>query len=131
MQNCFVNIRIEHDIYLALHHVRLMMDKLSFSKMDKQKVLVAVSELTRNILDHAGANGSFSCECIENQGIRLIIQDSGKGIDNLHQILSGEGTPNRRGLGLGLSGAKRMMDEFTIKTSKEGTTIVCVKWNGK
>lgn len=131
MVNYFVNIRFENDIYLALHYTRLIMDQLSFSKMEQQKVLVAVSELTRNILDHADAKGSFSCEMINYKGIRLIIQDQGKGIDHLADILDGKDNFKCKGLGLGLIGAKRMMDEFIIETSKEGTNIVCTKWKEK
>lgn len=126
-----IEIRVENDIYLALHYARILMNELAFTEMEKQKVLVAVSELTRNILDHAGCNGAFCCEVIGRGGLRLVVRDRGKGIEQLAGIMNGEPVRNRRGLGLGLAGAKRMMDDFQIKTSQEGTEIVCVKWKGK
>ncbi|RXT04541.1 ATP-binding protein [Ammoniphilus sp. CFH 90114] len=131
MNEYYIKFRNENDIYLILHNVRLLMQQLRFTEMEQQKVVVAVSELTRNVLDHAQSAGSFSCELIGEKGIQFIIQDQGKGIDHLDDILNGKGSPNRRGLGLGLTGAKRMMDEFTIETSKEGTKVVCIKWKSK
>lgn len=127
----FIAIRSEDDIFLALHFLRLMMDDLALSEIDKQKVLVSASELTRNILDHANGKGSFYCNIIEDRGIKIVVEDQGKGIDHLDQILNGESYKHRRGLGLGLAGAKRLMDEFFIETSKEGTKIVCIKWKEK
>ena len=66
---------------------------------------------------------------IEGQGIRFSVRDHGKGIASLKEIYKGEIASNYQGLGLGLSGVMRMMDEFVINTSKEGTIIVCTKWN--
>jgi serine/threonine-protein kinase RsbT len=123
-----IHIKSENDIYIALHYVRLLMDNLSFMEMDKQKVLVSVSELTRNILDHSNSVGYFSCGSIEDNGIFIIVEDYGPGISSVKQINTGQEVKNRRGLGLGLAGAKRLMDQFSIKTSKEGTEIVAIKW---
>ncbi|WP_274365290.1 ATP-binding protein [Paenibacillus thermotolerans] len=128
MSSSSMKISTENDIFLALHKVRLLMNQLGFSEMDKQKVIVTVSELTRNILDHAGADGSFACEPVDNLGVRMTFQDNGGGIVDVERILNGERPASFTGLGLGLAGAKRMMDEFRITTSKEGTSIVCSKW---
>lgn len=128
MKGITLEINSENDMFVALHHVRLLLKQLSFSDMDKQKVIVSASELIRNVLEHANAEGSISCEIVEGRGLRVIVQDQGQGIDRLDELLKGERRANSRGLGLGLAGAKRMMDEFTISTSKEGTTIVCTKW---
>ncbi|RIX48644.1 hypothetical protein D3P08_24400 [Paenibacillus nanensis] len=124
----WMQIQSEDDIYLALHSARVMMNELSFSEMNQQKVIVSVSELTRNILDHAESRGYVSFEFVEGRGIRITVQDRGKGISNLDRVMSGEAVQPYRGLGLGLAGAKRMMDQFEIYTSKEGTKIVCTKW---
>lgn len=130
MKDYFVTIRTETDIYIALHYTRLILNQLSFSDMDKQKVIVTVSELTRNILDHANAKGSFTAELIEDRGIKITVQDQGRGMDHADKPINCKEMSNRRGLGLGLAGAQRMMDEFTIQSSEGGTTIVCTKWKG-
>jgi serine/threonine-protein kinase RsbT len=130
MSDICIHIRTEDDVYIALHSVRLLLKQLSFSEMDTQKVIVSVSELTRNVLDHADAKGYFTCSIVDGPGLRFIIQDFGRGLEAPERIMSGEKRSKSRGLGLGLAGAKRMMDDFQIKTSKEGTTIVCTKWRG-
>lgn len=123
-----MNIRSEDDIYFALSTVRHMMNELSFTELDQQKVFVSVSELTRNILDHAEGKGDFSCEMIK-QGIRITVQDKGPGIAELDQVLSGKRPSESRGLGLGLSGVTRLMDEVKVETSVRGTKVVAVKWS--
>jgi serine/threonine-protein kinase RsbT len=125
-----VNISSEDDIYFALSTVRHFVKQLPFSESDKQKIFVSVSELTRNILDHAYSKGLFYCEIID-QGIRFVVTDEGPGILNLDEILKGKKSASSRGLGLGLSGVKRLMDEFQIETSTRGTKIVAIKWAGK
>jgi serine/threonine-protein kinase RsbT len=107
------------------------MDSLSFSEMDKQKVLVSVSELTRNILEHSNSNGFFSCSVKDGNGILITVRDFGTGIDHVERILTGEKMKTSRGLGMGLAGAKRLMDQFSIQTSKEGTEIVAIKWKNE
>jgi serine/threonine-protein kinase RsbT len=121
-----MTIQSEDDIYFALYYVRVLMNQLSFSAIEQQKVLVSVAELTRNLLDHANGIGTFSCE-ITDQGIRFMVIDNGPGIPDLNEVLNGKKTPSSRGLGLGLSGAKRLMDELHIETSREGTKIVGIQ----
>ncbi|WP_019004692.1 ATP-binding protein [Cohnella laeviribosi] len=125
-----VNISSEDDIYFALSTVRHFMKQLPFSESDQQRIYVSVSELTRNILDHACGKGLFYCELI-NQGIRFTVTDEGPGIPNIDEVLNGKKGSSSRGLGLGLSGVKRLMDEFQIETSTRGTKIVATKWTGK
>ncbi|WLD94376.1 ATP-binding protein [Alkalihalobacillus sp. AL-G] len=122
-----ISINTENDIQIALHYVRKILNFLSFSDMDKQKVIVSVSELTQNILDHANHNGLFICESIDNQAIQITVKDNGQGIDNLEQILDGYEPQKPKGLGLGLAGAKRLMDDFAVESTKGGTTIVAIK----
>ncbi|MBL0388717.1 ATP-binding protein [Tumebacillus sp. ITR2] len=124
-----LRIKSEDDIYMALSQVRRLMKQVGFSELNQQKVLVTVSELTRNVLDHAGANGQFFCEAVEGRGVRVKVTDNGPGISNLSRALEGEKSPESQGLGLGLSGVKRLMDACTIETSTGGTSIIATKWN--
>ncbi|WP_231686842.1 ATP-binding protein [Bacillus sp. JCM 19034] len=105
-----------------------MANSITFSKVDLQKVIVSVSELTHNILDHAGGLGEFSCEYISDKGLKITVQDYGTGIKEIDKILNGDPNFNRKGLGLGLLGAKRLMDDLKIDTSERGTTIIAIKW---
>ncbi|WP_035297930.1 ATP-binding protein [Brevibacillus thermoruber] len=125
-----VNISSEDDIYFALSTVRHFMKQLPFSESDQQKIFVSVSELTRNILDHAYSKGLFCCELLD-QGIRFVVTDEGPGILHVEDVVNGKRKSSSRGLGLGLSGVKRLMDEFQIETSTRGTKIVAIKWAGK
>lgn len=121
-----VAIYKEQDILLALSVTRRCLQALQFSKLDEQKVLVSVSELTRNILDHAKGAGVFVCETVGHT-IRIRVSDNGPGISNLDEILHGKKSKHTNGLGLGLMGVHRLMDECIIDTSKGGTTIIAVK----
>jgi serine/threonine-protein kinase RsbT len=125
-----VNISSEDDIYYALSTVRHFMKQLPFSESDQQKIFVSVSELTRNVLDHACSKGIFYCELID-EGIRFTVTDDGPGIVNVDEVLKGKKTSSSRGLGLGLSGVMRLMDEFRIETSTRGTKVVATKWAAK
>ncbi|WP_236034929.1 ATP-binding protein [Alkalihalobacterium elongatum] len=123
-----ITIRSEHDIRIAVNAVRILANSLSFSKVDLQKLIVAVSELTQNILDHTNEPGIFICESTDGKGIRIVVQDQGKGINELDQILEGENDFQKKGLGLGLVGAKRLLDDFQIETSEKGTKVIATKW---
>ncbi|MHC0039406.1 ATP-binding protein [Pseudoneobacillus sp. C159] len=124
-------ITSENDIRMAIKAIRILASSLQFSKVDTQKVIVAVSELSRNIIDHSGTHGLVHLETIKSKGIKVIVQDYGKGIIQLDEILNGQAGFSKKGLGKGLLGAKRLMDDFHIETSKEGTKIVAVKWKNE
>jgi serine/threonine-protein kinase RsbT len=66
-----------------------------------------------------------------DRGIRFIVTDEGPGILNIDEVLNGKKRSVSRGLGLGLSGVQRLMDEFQIETSTKGTKVVAIKWAGK
>ena len=121
-------IRSDNDIKIALYYVRNILKNLSFSVVDKQKVIVTVSELTQNILDHTDSIGSITCEAIEDRGIQITVQDWGTGIDSTNDNWDGTKSKKKRGLGLGLEGSKRLMDQFVVESSKGGTKIIAVKW---
>jgi serine/threonine-protein kinase RsbT len=128
-----MSIQSEGDIYIALSHIRHLID-YRFSSMDKQKILVSTSELLRNILDHAAATGDFTCSLVNKcarTGLLVRVSDHGPGIIDVETILQGKSSGRTLGLGVGLSGVKRLMDEIDIKTSCEGTIIEVIKWSSR
>jgi serine/threonine-protein kinase RsbT len=128
MYSFSVNIEQEEDIFLAISRARYLI-KGRFSLEDEQAVYVTICELTRNVLNYANRKGVFRCD-LTNRGFEITVEDEGPGIANLDDILSGQYQSNT-GLGLGLRGVQRMMDEFIVVTSERGTTIrVCKKPSG-
>ena len=104
---------------------------VGFSQADATKIAVVISELGRNIVNYAGS-GAITVVAQESMRgrtcIKIIAEDEGPGIANLDSALAG-GQSTSGGLGLGLSGSRRMMDEFEIETAVgEGTVIRAVKW---
>jgi serine/threonine-protein kinase RsbT len=98
--------------------------------VDQTKVVTAASELARNTLDYGGG-GTATIERVQNsirQGIRIVFEDRGPGIPDIERALS-DGYSTGNGLGLGLGGAKRLSNEFDIRsTPGEGTRISIVRW---
>jgi serine/threonine-protein kinase RsbT len=124
-----VEIRNESDIITARVKAKVIAEALGFGYMDQTRIATAVSELARNAYQYAG-EGKITITPANRQGrkgIEIVVDDDGPGIENLELALKG-GSSTGGGLGMGLSGSKRLMDEFDIKTSKEGTTIVARKW---
>ena len=104
---------------------------LGFSQADATKIAVVISELGRNIINYAGCGAITIVTHKSMRGrtfIKIIAEDKGPGIANLDSALAG-GQSTSGGLGLGLSGSRRMMDEFEIETAVgEGTVVRAVKW---
>jgi len=103
--------------------------KLGFGAVDQCGITTAISELARNAVVHGGG-GSITIKIIQNEkkGIEIVCRDDGPGIENLELALKG-GYSTVGGLGIGLSGAKRLMDEFQIVSSAgRGTTVIVRKW---
>jgi serine/threonine-protein kinase RsbT len=104
--------------------------ELKFSLVDQTKLVTATSELARNTLEH-GKGGRMKVELVENgarKGIRLTFEDEGPGIANIELALR-DGYTTGGGLGLGLSGSKRLMNEFEIKSEAgRGTTVTVTRW---
>ncbi len=125
-----IEIRNESDIITARVKAKVIAEALGFGYMDQTRIATAVSELARNANQYAG-EGKITITPANRQGrkgIEIVVDDHGPGIENLELALKG-GHSTAGGLGMGLSGSKRLMDEFDIKTkSKEGTTIVARKW---
>ncbi len=125
-----IRIRQDTDILLACQKGRALAARLNFSGNDQVVVVIAISEVARNILEHAG-QGEVALGAIERdgrEGIIVIAGDEGPGISDIEQALQ-DGYSTGKGLGLGLSGAKRLMDEFEITSEVDaGTTITMRKW---
>ena len=103
---------------------------MNFSLVNQTKIISAASELARNTLEH-GKGGRSIIQLIndpERVGIRIIFEDNGPGIADISQALE-DGFTSGRGMGLGLGGAKRLMDDFQIESKEnEGTTVTVTKW---
>ncbi len=123
-------IRSDLDIVIARTLARDTAKSIGFGAIDQARIATAVSELARNIFLYAGT-GSVIVREIEHtgrKGIEIVCEDQGPGIANLELAMQ-DGYTTSRGMGMGLPGAKRLMDEFTVNTRVgEGTTIVCRKW---
>jgi serine/threonine-protein kinase RsbT len=110
--------------------VRAKAEELRFSLVDQTRIITAASELARNTLKHGGG-GSVAIEIVENGtrlGLRLTFKDQGPGIPDLELAIT-DGYTTGGGLGLGLSGSKRLVNEFTILSKVgEGTEVSITKW---
>lgn len=124
-----VNIRKEIDIVGARQLGRERAKSLGFSKVDQARIATAISELTRNIYLYA-KTGKICFEVIDQidrKGLRIIAVDDGPGIKDIGQVMQ-DGYTTSGGLGAGLPGVKRLMDQFEINSMSEGTKIEAVKW---
>ena len=110
--------------------VRARAEELRFSLVDQTRIITAASELARNTLQHGGG-GSVAIEIVENgtrRGLRLTFKDQGPGIPDLELAMK-DGYTTSSGLGLGLSGSKRLVNEFKILSKVgEGTEVSITKW---
>lgn len=125
-----VPIDTEGDIVMARQVGREMASQLGFGLSDLTLIATAISEITRNIVDHAG-NGEINFKISDNgsyPGITITAWDNGPGIEDIGLAMQ-DGYTSKNGLGLGLPGSQRIMDEFQISSEVgEGTTIVMKKW---
>jgi len=128
-QSC-VNIKKEWDIVGARQLGRDIAKKVGFGNVDQARIATAISELARNIYLYAGS-GKICFDAIEElnaKGLRIVALDDGPGIADVSQVME-DGFSTSGGLGAGLPGVKRLMDEFDVMSSQgEGTEIKTVKW---
>ncbi len=126
-------IKTEDDIALVRASVKRIVALLNFSLVNQTKIITASSELARNVLEHGGG-GSAKIQLvdeIDRVGVRLNFEDTGKGIPDIEQALE-DGFTTGKGMGLGLGGARRLMDEFHIEsTPGTGTRVSITKWQEK
>ena len=125
-----VPIAADEDVVRVRQLVRTVAVATKLSLVDQTKLVTAASELARNTLVHGGS-GTARVETVERAGragVRAVFADSGPGIPDLDLAMTA-GWTSGGGLGLGLSGAKRLVDEFDIDTAVgRGTSITVTKW---
>jgi serine/threonine-protein kinase RsbT len=118
------------DLVPARAEARAMADGLGFSRTEATLIATAISEIARNIVVHAG-RGEIVLRAREEElrhGLTVIARDSGQGIRDVDAALR-DGFASHGGLGLGLPGARRLMDEFDIATEVgKGTVVTMTKW---
>ena len=123
-------IRSGDDVVRIRQLVRTKAQEIRLSLVDQTKLVTAASELARNTLVHGGS-GNAVVETVERngrRGVRAAFVDTGPGIPDLDLAMTA-GWTSGGGLGLGLSGAKRLVDEFDIDTEVgRGTSVTVVKW---
>ena len=123
-------LRSEHDIVLARQQVRKLTQELKFSLVDQTKMVTAASELARNALIY-GKGGAMHWEVLQVEsrtGLKLLFADEGPGIPNLDLAMT-DGWTSGTGLGMGLTGAKRLVNDFDIDTVVNGGTRVTItRW---
>jgi serine/threonine-protein kinase RsbT len=124
-------IRAQSDIVVVRQKVRSWAAEIGLGLIDQTKVVTAASELARNTLDYGGG-GEMEIESLTSEtrrpGIRLTFIDQGPGIENIEKALT-DGYTTGGGLGMGLSGSKRLMNEFNIESEVgKGTRVIVTKW---
>lgn len=123
-------LKSEQDIVMARQLVRKLAQEITFSLVDQTKIVTAASELARNALTYGGG-GEMTCEVLLDgirHGLRLTFADRGPGIPNLELALT-DGWTSGGGMGMGLSGTKRLVNQFDIETKVgEGTKVVVTRW---
>jgi serine/threonine-protein kinase RsbT len=125
-----VPIANSSDVVLVRQRVRVWATELKFTLVDQTKIVTAASELGRNTLEH-GRGGALEIALVLNgsrRGLRLSFSDHGPGIPDIAQALK-DGFTTGSGMGLGLGGSKRLMNEFEIETRPGGgTTVIAIRW---
>ncbi|HEY6464431.1 MAG TPA: anti-sigma regulatory factor [Candidatus Acidoferrales bacterium] len=124
-----IPVQSEPDVVGVRRRVREVASQLGFSLVEQTKVVTAASELARNTVIYGGG-GSLQIETLNGPrtGLRLIFEDKGPGIPDIDLALR-DGFTTGSGLGLGLGGAKRLVNEFEVKSRVgEGTTITATRW---
>ena len=120
----------EQDIVTARQFVRKLAQQCGFSLIDQTKFVTAASELGRNAVKYGGG-GEMRWQTLQNGarvGVRLTFVDEGPGIANVEQALT-DGYTTGGGLGMGLSGAKRLVNEFSIDSAPgKGTSVTITRW---
>ncbi len=118
-------------VQIAVEKAKEIAKKVGFSEPDQIRIAIATSELANNILLHAEGNGRIIINSVKDPdriGVIVIAEDEGPGIANIQQALE-EVNSSKKGLGIGLSGAQRLMDELNIESKVgKGTKVIARKW---
>lgn len=124
-----VAITSDEDLVSARAQGRAIAERLGFPRPDPTLIATAISEIARNIVVHVG-EGEIVLRSIEDTnryGLMVIAIDEGSGIRDVEAALRDDYS-GRGGLGLGIPGARRLMDDFTIESDAGGTTVTMTKW---
>ena len=125
-------LRSQDDVVVARQRTRTWALEAGLNLVDQTKLVTAASELARNTVIYGGG-GTMKLELVETgsrKGVRLVFEDSGPGIPDIPKALS-DGFTTGGGLGLGLGGAKRLVNEFDIWSEPgKGTRITVARWKG-
>jgi len=123
-------VRSSHDIVAVRQVVRTWAIEIGFNLVEQTKIVTAASELARNTIDHGGG-GTARLQALRDggrAGLRLTFEDKGPGIADLELALK-DGYTTGGGLGLGLSGARRLCNEFELDSRPgEGTRVTITRW---
>ena len=123
-------IQIEQDVVLARQTARKLAQECGMRLIDLTKLVTAVSELARNTMVYGGG-GDMDWQILDENsrvGLRLTFRDEGPGIPDIKLAMT-DGWTSGSGLGLGLTGAKRLVDEFELDTAPgKGTRITITRW---
>lgn len=125
-----VTIRSDIDIVMVRQQARVLAKELGFSASDLTLIATALSELARNIVDFAGQGEIILSQINQggHLGLVIIARDSGPGITDIERAMQ-DGYSTGKGLGMGLPGTRRLMDEFEISSGVgKGTTVKVAKW---
>lgn len=124
-------VRTSEDVVTVRTSVRKLAAELRFGIVDQTKIVTAASEIARNTIDY-GRGGELRMEVLDRapkKGLRLTFSDRGPGIRDMEQAMT-DGFTTGSGMGLGLGGTRRLMDEFHIASKlNEGTTVTITKWS--
>lgn len=127
-----IGIESDGDVVLARQRARELAADLELTSTDQTLLATAISEVARNII-HYAQRGEIALRIMRNErgrpGIQVVARDQGPGIADVELALQ-DGYTSGSGLGLGLPGARRLVDDFSIETAPgEGTTVTLVMWS--
>ncbi|HEY0159826.1 MAG TPA: anti-sigma regulatory factor, partial [Thermoanaerobaculia bacterium] len=123
-----ISLHFEYDLVAARRRARQIAALLGFEDQDQTRIATVVSEIARNALRYGGGGRvEFGVDTGTAQALVMTVIDRGPGIENLDDVLNGR-YQSQTGMGLGLAGARRLMDELQINTAPgKGTTVVMRK----
>ena len=125
-----LEIRTSSDVVAVRQATRALAEQTGLSLVDQTKLVTAASELARNTLNYGGG-GTVRVDVLENgarRGVRLVFEDQGPGIPNVAEAMK-DGFTTGSGLGLGLGGARRLVNEFAIESAPgHGTRVTIARW---
>jgi serine/threonine-protein kinase RsbT len=125
-------VRSSGEVVSVRHIVRKYAVEIGFSLVEQTKIVTAASELARNMVEYGGG-GAVTLEAVDDgirKGLRLIFEDQGPGIPDVDAALR-DGFTTGGGMGLGLGGARRLSNEFELRTVRgEGTRVSIARWRG-